>query len=183
MGFQAPSSHRQVYAEERGNEGSLRKPQNSVCKNKVGKSPTFSLVCRHQRQRRAGTSLTHHESVRKFRSWSSKLVCSGPGLSVDQTGLWIGQQMKATVSSGLARVPFRNTLLGTATNIQVQGMCLCGDLPWVGLTEKSGVHSRPGTKLCKSHVAVVVLSDSAGRGAKGGQDGRPSARRRLSLLH
>lgn len=91
--------------------------------------------------------------------------------------------MKAIVSSSLARVPFRNTPLGTAINIQVQGMCLCGDLPWVGLTEKSGVHSRPGAKLCKSRVAGVVLGDSAGRGAKGAQDGRPSARRRLSLLH
>lgn len=60
-------------------------------------------------------------------------------------------------------------------------MCLCGDLPWVELTEKSRVHSRLGAKLHKSHVAVVVLmlssfmrqSDSAGRSAKGGQDGGP----------
>lgn len=78
--------------------------------------------------------------------------------------------MKGIPSCCQAHVPFRNTPLRAATDIQVEGMCLCGDLPWVGFTEKSQVHSRPGAKLYKSHVVVVVLmlssfmrqSDSAG---------------------
>lgn len=86
--------------------------------------------------------------------------------------------MKATLSYCQACVSSRNTPLHAAANIQVQGMRLCRDLPWVGLTEKSRVHSRPGAKLHKNHVAVVVLTLSSfmrqtGRGAKGGQDGGP----------
>lgn len=158
-------------------KGPRENPKTQFARTKLGSHP-LSLLCVDTNAREEqGVGEEIQVLVPQARVFKSRTFC-GP-----DRGLWIGQQMKATVSSGLARVPFRNTPLGTATNIQVQGMCLCGDLPWVGLTEKSGVHSRPGAKLCKSHVAVVVLSDSAGRGAKGGQDGRPSARRRLSLLH
>lgn len=72
--------------------------------------------------------------------------------------------MKATLSYCQACVPFRNTPLHAATNIQVQGMCLCGDLPWVGLTETSRVHSRPVpscTRAMYVDVAVAVLVSSA----------------------
>lgn len=149
-------------------------------------------MCSHQR--RAETSLTHHKSVAENRILVPQPVCSGPRTFCGpDRGLWIGQVMKATLSYCQTCVPFRNTLLHAAANIQVQGMCLCGDLPWVGLTETSRVHSRPGAKLYESHVAVAVLvlsafmrqSDSAGRSARGGQDGRPWARRRLwlCLLH
>ena len=65
--------------------------------------------------------------------------------------------MKATLSYCQTCVPFRNTPPHAAANIQVRGMCRCGDLPWVGLTKTSRVHSRPGAKLTESHVAVVVL--------------------------